>query len=246
MNMRKLVLLCLSIIIAVSAVSPAVAFGPEPDAWYAFQLAPYVDIVHINTNPGGWLNGYDDAPGFYIAPVLGFVQFGFAYIAIDFPVDIYWDMAFLVINIARRDAWMMRIKEDLELAPPEYIELIPVAEASTEGPSLAEAGGREVTPQAWYDFMVNPFIDVVSLNTDMAPWLWGVATVEGSPCYPAPVLGYTQFGKFYFAMDYTDGDPGCYEMSFFQGTIKTRDGHFIRTMDGMSYDGPIYYWLTPV
>ena len=140
---------------------------------------------------------------------------------------IFYDMAFLVINIATRDGWMLRITDALELAPPEYVQLIPVAEASVDGPTIAEASEAEITPQAWYDFQINPYPDIVSLNTDMAPWLWGVCNIPGGHhCYPAPVLGYTQFGKFYFAVDYIDGEGGCVEMTFLAGTIATRDGSF--------------------
>lgn len=246
--MRKSVLICLGILVILSAISPAVAFdGPEPEAWYTFQLGSYVDVIHLNTNPGKWLNGYDEAPGFYVAPVLGSMGSGMAFVAIDFPVDVYWDMAFLAINIAKRDAWMMRIKEDLELGPPEYLQLNPVDGASMEGPTLGEASKAEVTPQAVYNFKVNPYADEVMLDTGFFPWLWGQATVPGgSPCYPAPVLGYAHAGKFYFAMDYTDGDPGCYELGFFAGTVASRDGHFITTHDGMTWFGPTYFWLTPI
>jgi hypothetical protein len=217
----------------------------QPEFQYHFQLNPYNDVIHINANPGGWLNGIDDAITYQGAPVLGYVEYGYAYMSIDFPDTAYWDMAFLVINIASRDGWMMRITEALELAPPEYIWLTPAAVESMEGPSIGEASEGSVTPQAWYDFVCNPYADVVSLNTDMAPWLWGVCNVPGGHfCYPAPVLGYTQFGKFYFAMDYVDAEPACYAMSFWAGTIATRDGHFIRTSDGYSIVGPEYFWLT--
>lgn len=218
------------------------SYEPIPEFQYHFQLNPYSDVIHMNINPGRWLNGFAETVS-YIAPVLGYYEYGYAYIAIDFPAGIYYDLAFLVINIATRDGHMIRITDDLEIAPPEYVWLTIAAEAPTEGPTIAEASEAEITPQAWYDFQMNPWADIVSLNTDMAPWLWGISNAGGS-CYPAPVLGYTQFGKFYFAMDWVDGEGGCYEMGFVAGTIATRDGNLIRTHDGMSYVGPTYIWLT--
>ncbi len=218
----------------------------EPQFQYHFQISPYADIIHMDVNPGGWINGICVTAS-YTAPVLGRYEYGYAYIAVDFPAGIYYDQMFMVINIKTRDGYMMRITDDLTIAPPEYIWLTPVAaEAPTDGPSIAEASEAEVTPQAWYDFQLNPYIDIVSLNTDMAPWLWGIQNVEGSPCYPCTVLGYFRMGKFYFATDAVDGEDGCLELGFTAGTIASRDGHWIVTDDGHTYYGPEYIWLTPV
>jgi len=242
--MKKLTLLGLSITVALalSVISPAVAFSrPEQEAWYTFRVNPYIDIIHLNTNPGGWLNGYQETPS-YRAPILGKYEAGKAYIAVDFPTGTYYDMAFDVITIATRDGYAYRITRDLKVDGPTYIWLTPATEEALEGPTMAEAAGSEVTPQAWYHFVTNPYIDIVHLNTDLAPWLWGWAEAP-APCYPAPVLGYYSMGKFYFAMDYIE--DGCYALSFWAGTVATRDGEFIRTTDGMSIVGPEYFWLTP-
>jgi hypothetical protein len=49
------------------------------DAWYTLRINPYTDVVHININPGGWLNGYREPDH----PVLGFYEGDRWYFAID-------------------------------------------------------------------------------------------------------------------------------------------------------------------
>lgn len=218
-----------------------ILYMPTPSFQYHFRLNPYIDIFHMNTNPGGWVNGIVETPS-YSVPLLGKYEGGKAYIAWDLPAGGI-EMGFIVINIPTRDGEMMRITDTLEVIGPEYVWLTPAAGALAEGPTLDRDVGSKVTPAAWYDFVTNPYADVVHLNTDLAPWLWGWADYA-PPCYPAPVLGYYMGGKFHFAMDYIDGCGG-YELSFWAGTAATRDGRFIRTYDGISYVGPEYFWLTP-
>jgi hypothetical protein len=251
MNMRKLVLLFLGIMVTLSALSPALAFdgpglfdGPKVDAWYAFQWNPFSDILYVNTAMQPWLYGYDAAYEPNTA-VLGYIEHGYAYIAVDLPAGGI-EMGFIVVNVASRRGWCYRIQGDLSLIGPDEVWLTPVSEASMEGRMSADDSvASEVTPAGWYDFVTNPYIDVVSLNTDLSPWLWGVANAP-SVCYPAPVLGYSQFAKFYFAVDYTDGEA-CYALSMWAGKISSRDGYFLRIMEDLTtIVGPEYFWLTPV
>jgi len=209
------------------------------EGWYVLRLNPFIDVLHLKANPGGWLNGYCETPS-YSVPVLGKSEAGKAFIVCDLPPGGI-EMSFIVITVATRDGYMYRIYDDLSLIGPTYVWLTPVAEQSGQKLALDDAVDSQVTPQAWYSFRTNPYIDIVHLNTDLRPWLWGWADP-----YPAPVLGYVTGGKFYFAMDYPDLTPGSFELSFWAGTAKTRDGYFTRTTCGMTYVGPDYFWLTPV
>ncbi|UCC32935.1 MAG: hypothetical protein JSW53_03835, partial [Candidatus Bathyarchaeota archaeon] len=225
-----------------SMISPAMAFGPGQEAWYRFQVSPFSDVILLNTNAGGWLNGYNTAyePN---TPVLGKFESAHAFIACDLPPG-YIEMFFIVINIARRTGVMYRITDELELIGPTEVELVPVAGEAIEGPTIDEFVDSQVTPQAWYDFQTQPYADIVHLNDELKPWLWGWVEAASS-CYPAPVLGYYHAGRFYMGWDYID-NMGCYEISFWAGTVKTRDGYFTRTIDGISWVGPEYFWLDPV
>jgi hypothetical protein len=216
-------------------------FYKETVEWdYAFQLSPFSDIVHLNYNPDGWLNGINEAG--YVAPVLGKHHGKKAYIACDLPAGGI-EMYFLVITPATMTGEMYRIWDDLSLTGPDAITLIPVA-AGAEGETADEASGAKISPESMYTFQMNPFIDLCYIYDDLKPWLWGYQDVVGFPGYPAPVLGYAIGSRFYWAADFVDGHGG-YELLFLAGSIPTRDGNIIRTVDGYSYDGPTYVWLTP-
>lgn len=209
---------------------------------YHFRLNPYMDVFHMNTNPGGWLNGIVETPS-YTVPLIGKYEEGMAYIVWDLtPGEV--EVGFVALTIATKDGYIMRIRDDLSIIGPEYVWLTPVTATaqSMEGPTLDEAIYPQATPQAWHDFQTNPHVGVVHLSTDHAPWLKGW-TDAVAPGYPAPVLGYYSGDKFYFAMDYID-DTGIYELSFWAGRIGTKDGYAIGTTDGTTYVGPNYFWLT--
>lgn len=230
------------IVFAAALVSPVIASAPKTEAWYVFQTYPFSDIIHLNTNPGGWLNGYDEAYPYPEGGILGKYEAGKAYIATDLPPGGI-EMSFLVINIASRDGWMYRIRDDLSIVGPDYIQLLTVSEESAraEGPTMDDEQRSMVTPQALYAFQTNPWSDIVYLNTGRAPWLYGWAEASG-PAYPAPVLGYYMYGRFFFAMDYVDYTGG-YELSFWAGSTSTRNGYVQRTIDGYSYAYDSF-WLT--
>jgi len=207
---------------------------------YSFRLNPFIDVIHMNVTPGGWLNGICETPS-YSVPVLGKYEGGMAYIACDLPAGGI-EMALIVISIPTRDGYEYRIYDDLSLIGPTYVWLTPVAQQSTEGPTQDEATGSQVTPKAWYTFQVNPWINIYHLNTDLAPWLWGYSEPEPVD----PILGYRSGGRFFLATDFIPDGGGGLELSFKAGTIASRDGYSIRTTDGTSYIGPDYFWLTPV
>lgn len=245
--MRKLTVLSLGLLVAlvVSAFGPAMALAePEPEGWYAFQLNPYIDVIMLNNDLAPWVHGYNTQYDPNTA-ALGYIQWGKLYLACDLPAGGI-EMFFIVIDIATKDGEMMRITDTLELIGPEYVWLTPAGVQSKEGPTLDKDVASRVTPAAWHHLTTNPYIDVVHLNTDLTPWLWGWADVPvGAECYPAPVLGYYEKGHFYMGWDYID-NVGCYAMSFWHGIKRTRDGDFMRiTEDLLTLVGPEYFWLTP-
>jgi len=124
---------------------------------------------------------------------------------------------------------------------PWDVTLVPVAAQSEEleGSDITEVLGSEVTPEAWYTFQVNPYIDIVHLNTNPGGWLNGYDEVYEPD---APVLGFAEGGRFYFGVD---GIGTYYTLGFVAGTVSTRDGDWIMTIDGTDVVGPTYIWLTP-
>jgi hypothetical protein len=225
------------IVFAVSLIGPVMASAPGIEAWHTLTIAPFTDVLHINTNPGGWLNGYVTTPS-YTVPLLGKGEGNTAYICWDLPAGGI-EMALIVITISTRDGYMMRISDDLSLTGPEYVWLTPASSQSVEGPTTDEGAGSQVTPQAWHYLHVNPWATYYWLSTNRVPWLWGY---DADVSLGYPVLGYGSGNKFCLATDFWEGSTG-YELSFKLGTISSRDGYSQRTFDGMSYAFD-YFWLT--
>ncbi|UCG45130.1 MAG: peptidase S8 [Candidatus Bathyarchaeota archaeon] len=211
---------------------------------YSFQLDPYSNIIHVNTNPGGWLNGYMTGGPNDWNPVLGKYEAGRFYMAIDAHPDAtpgYSDLMFLVGTVATRTGQYITTTDGLSWDGPFDVTLVPVAQTEgSDGSDITLSAGSQVTPDAWYTFQVNPFIDIVDLNTNPGGWLNGFdMTLDPD----GPILGFAEMGRFYFAVDAIC--DGCYTLIFIAGSTSTRDGEIIRTADGISFDGPTYVWLTP-
>jgi hypothetical protein len=217
------------------------AAEPEPPFEYSFQLNPFIDVVHINVDmPDMWIHGINEAG--WVAPVLGKAEGGKVYWACDLPAGGI-EMYFVEIDIATRAGYMYRIYDDMTITGPDEVWLTPVA-GEAEGVSTDEASGAEASPQSTYKFQINPFSDIAYVHDDIKPWLYGYQDVPGVPGYPAPLLGYARGGRFFWAADFVDGHGG-YELYICAGTISSRDADYIITVDGYSYDGPLYMWLTP-
>lgn len=252
--MKKQMLMALGIIIVfvASSIGPAAASEAgnsgiasesgdfETDAWYVFGIYGYIDVLHLNTNAGGWLNGYDYVSGVN-HPLLGKYEGGKAYFAVD-GLDTYYTLIFYVITIATRDGYIYRITDGMDIVGPEYVWLTTTSSQSEEGISVFdEATGAcaQVTPQAWYYFGVMPWTSCYCwISTSYSPWLYGYDATYTDDL----VLGYSEKGKFYFAWDFNEGD-WYYELMFMAGTISSRSGYAQRTVDGMSYDYDDF-WLT--
>jgi hypothetical protein len=218
------------------------AAEPEPPFQHSLRLNPFTDVVHLNlVMPDRWIYGIDEAG--YVAPILGKVGSGKVYWACDLPGGPI-EMYFVEIDIATRDGYMYRIHDDLTLVGPTYVWLTP-ATGEAEGASADDASVAESWPQAVHTFQLNPYSDVVYLYDDIVPWLYGYHDVEGSPEYPAPMLGFAGGGRFYWGADFVDGSGG-FELLFLAGSVGGKDGYIIRTTDGYSYSGPTYVWLSPV
>ncbi|UCC33127.1 MAG: peptidase S8 [Candidatus Bathyarchaeota archaeon] len=212
---------------------------------YHFQLAPYINVVHLNVNPGGWLNGYMTGIPMDWNPVLGKYEAGRFYLAIDvYPDETpgYYEMLFLVGTVATRTGQLIQTIDGMSYDGPLNVNLVPVAAQSEEleGPDATQASDAEVTPAAWYAFQMNPSIDIVHLNTNPGGWLNGY---DETPEPDAPVLGFYEDDRFYFGVDGIHGAP--ITLLFIAGEVPTRDGDLIKTEDGTSYEGPEYIWLTP-
>jgi len=223
------------------------AAQPQPAFQYHFRLAPSINVIHLNVNPGGWLNGYMTGGPTGWNPVLGKYETGRFYMAIDIYPDQtpgYYEMLFLVGTVATRTGQLIQTTDGLSYDGSYNVNLVPAVAQIEElqGPDITEVSGSQVTPEAWYTFQLNPFADIIHLNTNPGGWLNGY---DEEPEPDAPVLGFAEEGKLYFGID------GVYEgtyytLLFVAGTVSTRDGDIIRTVDGRTFVGSEYVWFTPV
>jgi len=211
---------------------------------YHFRLDPYANVIHLNTNPEGWLNGYMTGGPANWNPVLGKYEAGRFYMAIDIYPDQspgYYETLFLVGTVATRTGQLIRTYDGMTWDGPYNVNLVPAAQTEElQGLDITEALDSQVTPVAWYVFQINPYAEIVHLNTNPGGWLNGY---DETPEPDAPVLGFYEGGRFYFGMDGIHGAP--ITLIFIAGEVSTKDGYMIRTKDGTSYVGPDYIWLTP-
>jgi len=222
------------------------AAQPEPTFQYHFRLAPGANVVHLNTSAGGWLNGYMTLGPIGWNPVLGKYEAGRFYMAIDIYPDNtsgYYDLLFLVGTVDTRTGQLIQTYDGMSYFGPHDVTLVPAAAQSEEleGPDITEVSGSQVTPEAWYTFQVNPYIDIVHLNTNPGGWLNGYDEIYEPD---APVLGFAEGGRFYFGIDGIM-PAGSTTLAFIAGKVSTRDGDVITTIDGTTIDGPYPIWLTP-
>ncbi|UCH37824.1 MAG: hypothetical protein JSV76_01210, partial [Candidatus Bathyarchaeota archaeon] len=158
---------------------------------YSVQLNPYVNVIHFNANPGGWLNGVMDDVVPVLHPVLGKAEGGRFYFAIDIIPDQtpgFYELIFIAGRVATRDGEMLRTIDGLTFDGPTYIWLTMAtdSEAPREGVSITEVMDLGPEPEAWYAFQVNPYPDIVHLNTNPGGWLNGYDDLYEPD---APVLG---------------------------------------------------------
>lgn len=215
---------------------------PQPVYEYHFRINPYIDVFHMNLTADGWLKGVVTTAS-YEVPLLGKFEGGRAYVAWDLPAGGI-EMGFVVIATSSAAGSMLRIMDDLTVVGPETVWFTAVASEAVEtveGPTLDNGVALEVDGASLFEFVMKPFDDVVFLDTEFEPWLWGWVEAVG-PSYPAPVLGFYNHGRFFYAIDYID-DTGLQELSFVAGSINTRRGAIIRSYSGFIFDDPTPIWL---
>lgn len=214
---------------------------PEPVYQYHFRLNPYIDVFHMNLTDGDWINGIVTTPD-YTVPLLGKYWGGWVLIAWDLPAGGI-EMGFVYIRASSMAGYMMRIMDDLSTIGPETVwftaATATIATAVDEA-TLDDGAGSEVSADTSCEYLMNPFEDVLSLNTTLAPWLWGWADGVG-PSYPAPILGCYGYGRFFYAMDFVDG-TGLHELLFAAGSTSTLEGAIVRSPTGIK--DPTSIWLT--
>jgi hypothetical protein len=111
--------------------------------------------------------------------------------------------------------------------------------------ALVWAANIPSPPTYQYRFRLSPYVEVVYLNVTPTGWLFGY--MNGGPTGHNPVLGKYESGRFYMIIDvFPDRTPGYYETMFLVGTVSTRIGKMIRTIDGLTYAPPIAVTLVPV
>ena len=214
---------------------------PEPVYQYNFRLNPYVDVFHLNISDGGWMEGIVTTPS-YTVPLLGKFDGSWAIIAWDLPAGGI-EMGFVAIKASSGAGYMMRIMDDLTLVDEEIVWLTWAAEANVAalaGATMDDGAGSMANEDSMHEFVMKPFDDVVMLSTELAPWVWGWAESAG-PSYPAPILGVYDGCRYFFAMDYVDGE-GLHELLFAAGSTSTLKGSIVRTPRGFSED-PTPIWL---
>jgi DNA-binding beta-propeller fold protein YncE len=222
--------------------------GPQPPQFqYHFQMSPFANVLHVNVNPQGWINGYMNLGPQNWNPILGKYENGKFYMIVDIEPDQtpgFYETMFLKGTVSTRTGELLRTYDGLSYDGPEKVTLVPVAENSekVEGPDVATVSDSQAAPQAWYAFQLSPYIDVIHLNTNPGGWLNGY-DAQYTP--NAPTLGFgPASGRFYFGIDFINPDT-YYSLAFTAGTISTKTGEMIRTIDGATFVGPEPVTLIP-
>jgi hypothetical protein len=214
-------------------------FGVCAEFQYRFRISPYSNVVHMNVDANGWIQGYMTGGTTDWNPVLGKVVGDRAYIAMDLTPDGapgWFETAFLVVTVPWLEAQIVLTLDGMSYYGPIDVGIVPIAGAEERGgPDVAEVSGSGVTPKAWYKVRINPYTDIVHLNVNPDGWLNGYDEPNHS------VLGFYEGGGWFFAID---GLQTQYTLTFNAGSLSTLQGKMIRTEDGTAYDGPYDIWLT--
>jgi hypothetical protein len=221
-------------------------FYKEVEFDWNFRLDPYAAEIHFNIDPSGmWMYGYfaEETPW---NPILGKVAGGHLIFGVDVWPDQdpdFVETLFFVVKISTMAGQFIRTTDGLTWDGPwPPFTLVPITSESGGGPSITEASvAPEVSPEAWYTFQMNPYADIVHLNTNPGTiWLNGYDSIYDPD---APILGAMAGGKFFYMIDFIGQ---IWELAFYDNTVSTMDGYYIYTKDGTNYRGPDYVWYTPV
>lgn len=214
---------------------------------YQFRVAPYINVLSFNLNPGNILSGYMSGGPEDWNPIIGRIDKG----KIVFGIDVYpdnrlghFETVFLVADITTLRGEAIQTIDGSSYYGPLTIELIPIsfASSSQHGMDMTRIMGLNANPAAWYTLQVNPIMEIIHLNTNPGMWLNGYEeTYEPD----SPILGYVANGKMYCAIDYLE-ESGNYELGLLTVTVSTLEGDMITTDEGIEIYGPGPIWLTPL
>lgn len=253
-KIAPLVLLVCSLLLATSVAAANQSIGSagrsegpsyEGVPTYHFLFEGYVDELWLSFNPDGTVNGYDDAPGFYYAPVLGVKGPGAMVLFIDFPTpEAYYELMMLIVDIPSLSATGYLTIDGLLVDGPYAYQLIyaPLSEdvEGSGGAALGTGGGvSEVEPELM-GLYLRPYVDEEWFDILEPGKVKGYADVPGHPSYPAPHLGVIGGGMLIFADDYK---PGGYELRLNKIYVSDLTGVSWATVDGVTVDGPMDVWL---
>jgi hypothetical protein len=213
---------------------------------YHFLMSPFINEVHFNMDPDGWVYGYMTGGATDWNPVLGRVIGKTLVAGVDVLPDEYgggqYETIFFYASAASMSGELIQTYDGMVYYGPSSFTIVPIAAGSddAEGQDVTTNTGSEVTPAAWYKLGFNEFSDIINLEVHPGtPWLNGYDEIY-TPY--APMLGITGGGHFYYCIDFLSS---YYNLAFMDNTVATMDGMMIRTIDGTSFVGPTYisYYL---
>jgi hypothetical protein len=223
-----------------STYSDTIILDTKPKFDYHFRMSPLTNVVHMDVDKKGWINGYMDGGPTGWNPVLGKVVGDRAFIAIDMHPDgspAPYEMWFLAGTVSKLKGKLIRTVDGMSYNGPIDVTIVPIAGPELKGVADTEDSSSEVSMDAWYKLRINPFVDIIHLNINPGWWLNGY----DEPNHP--VLGFVEGDKWYFAVD---GLGTSYTLIFNTGSLSTLQGQMIRTADGNTFIGPTNIWLTEV
>jgi hypothetical protein len=229
----------------INAYKAVTAPPPLP---HHFVFEGYIDELWLSFNPDKTVNGFDEAPGSYVAPVLGMWGSGGMLVFMDFPTGTGYELMMLIVSFPSLTATGYLTTDGLIVDGPYTYQLHYVS--SAEGTSDGEAtlatkvGTSEVTPDLM-GFYLRPYIDEEYFGSFAPGKINGYADIPGSPGYPAPHLGLLAGGRLIFADDYLS-EPGYYELRLNIITLGSLTGISYATVDGLTVNGPMDVWLEPM
>jgi subtilisin family serine protease len=222
----------------------ALTAAPEFD--YHIIMDPYINVLHFNIDPAGWIYGYMTGGPQDWNPLLGRAVSGTLVIGVDVYPDEepgYYETLFLYAKGSTMSGEFIQTEDGMTFAGPWLFTIVPTAVETLEleGQDLTAVSGEEVYTQAWYKLGFNEFTDIVNLEVHTGlPWINGYDEIY-TPY--APILGITGGGKLFYCIDFIGGG---YELAFLDNTISTMDGELIRTYDGTDFVGPTYVSFYPL
>jgi hypothetical protein len=215
---------------------------------YHFRMSPYINEVHFNMDPDGWVYGYMTGGVTDWNPVLGRIIGRTLVAGVDVLPDEYgggqYETLFFYASASINGGELIQTYDGLMYYGPSSFTIVPVAAGSddAEGQDLTTIAGSETTPAAWYKLGFNEFSDIINIEVHMpgSPWVNGYDEIYTPD---APMLGIIGGGHWFYCIDFLSS---YYNLAFTDNTIASSDGWMIRTIDGTSFVGPTYVSYYPL